>query len=109
AGNSLVQALKDARPRERARETAANQKSENDIVASQAASAKPASVSEPGATPFNQAPESAPAIRKAIPVEPQDKKPVEIRRAVPVKPLDEENEDQTLLKSATPPSSDLNQ
>jgi len=107
--NSLRPTLKSEPTPEPARETAANQKIENEIVASQAASPKPASVSEPGATPVNQAPESAPAIRKAIPVEPQDKKPVEIRRAVPVKPLDEENEDQTLLKSATPPSSDLNQ
>jgi hypothetical protein len=54
--------------------------------------------------------ESAPEIRKAIPVQPEDKKPVEIRRAIPVKPLDQEGEDGTLLKSATPPpSSDIDE
>jgi len=41
-------------------------------------------------------------ILKAIPVEPQDKKPVEIRRAQPVGPLDEVPDD-SLLKAATPP------
>src|SRR5207253_6288047 len=51
-----------------------------------------------------QTTEPAVPIRKAIPVEPQEKKePVEVRRAQPVKPLDQENEDETLLKSATPP------
>jgi hypothetical protein len=53
-----------------------------------------------------QTAESAPEIRKAIPVQPQDKKPVEIRRAIPVKPLDQEGEGDTLLKPATPPPSD---
>jgi len=49
-------------------------------------------------------------IRKAIPVEPQEKKePVEVRRAKPVKPLDQENDEETLLKSATPAPSDLNE
>jgi hypothetical protein len=48
-------------------------------------------------------------IRKAIPVQPQDKAPVEIRRAQPVKPLDQESAEETLLKSATPPPSDLYQ
>jgi len=41
-------------------------------------------------------------ILKAIPVEPQDEKPVEIRRAQPVGPLDEVPDD-SLLKAATPP------
>jgi hypothetical protein len=62
---------------------------------------KTANVSGGGASP--QTAESAPEIRKAIPVQPQDKGPVEIRRAIPVKPLDQENEDGTLLKAATPP------
>jgi penicillin-binding protein 1A len=53
-----------------------------------------------------QTAESAPEIRKAIPVQPQDKKPVEIRRAIPVKPLDQEDEDETLLKPATPAPND---
>ena len=34
---------------------------------------------------------------------------VEIRRAKPVKPLDQENDEETLLKSATPPPSGLNE
>jgi hypothetical protein len=49
-------------------------------------------------------------IRKAIPVEPQEKKePVEVRRAKPVMPLDQESDEETLLKSATPAPSDLNE
>jgi 1A family penicillin-binding protein len=47
--------------------------------------------------------EPAPEIRKAIPIQSQDKRPVEIRRAIPVKPLDQEGGDQTLLKPATTP------
>jgi len=70
-------------------------------------SATPEKVSEPASEPLNQTPDSAAPIRKAIPVEPQEKKPAEIRRAIPVKPLDQVNEEQTLLKSATPPPSDL--
>jgi len=57
----------------------------------------------------NKAQESAPEIRKALPVQPQDKEPAEIRRALPVKPLDQESAEETLLKSATPPPSDLDQ
>jgi hypothetical protein len=53
--------------------------------------------------------EATPEIRKAIPVEPQDKKPVEIRRAIPVKPLDQENVDQTFLKSAARPPGNLDE
>jgi Asp/Glu/hydantoin racemase len=59
-----------------------------------------------GSRAGTQTAESAPEIRKAIPVQPQDKKPVEIRRAIPVKPLDQEGEDETLLKQATPAPSD---
>jgi penicillin-binding protein 1A len=44
-----------------------------------------------------------PQIKKAIPVAPQEKRPVEIRRAVPVKPLDQEDADETLLRSTVPP------
>jgi len=117
--NSLRPTLKAEPTPELVKETAANQKIENETVASQAASPTPvaaidhnrpsASGSEPAGERVNQTVQSAIPIRKAIPVGPQDKKPFEIRRAVPVKPLDQENEDQTLLKSATPPSSDLNQ
>jgi 1A family penicillin-binding protein len=67
----------------------------------------PATVAKSGGEPSNQTPEVVP-IRKAIPVEPQEK-PVEIRRAVPVKPLDQEGDEETLLKSATPAPSDLDQ
>jgi 1A family penicillin-binding protein len=65
------------------------------------------SASQPAGETANQTAQSVIPIRKAIPVEPQDNKPVEIRRAIPVKPLDQEDEDDTLLKSATPPPNDL--
>jgi len=54
----------------------------------------------------DQTPESGVPIKKAIPVEPQEKKPVEIRRAEPVGPLDEMPDD-SLLKAQTPPPTDL--
>jgi 1A family penicillin-binding protein len=107
--NSLKPILKPEPTPELATQTAENQKIENEPSESQAPSPKPASVSQPGATPINQTPESAVPIRKAIPVQPQDKKPVEIRRALPVKPLDQEDEGETLLKSATPSPNDLNE
>ncbi len=59
--------------------------------------------------------QSAPEIRKAIPVESipkaipvqsQDRQPAEIRRAIPVKPLDQEDEGRTLLRSAAQPPAD---
>jgi 1A family penicillin-binding protein len=67
----------------------------------------PANAGEPAGERVNQTPESSAPIRKAIPVQPQDK--AEIRRALPVKPLDQESAEETLLKSATPPPSDLYQ
>jgi penicillin-binding protein 1A len=39
-------------------------------------------------------------VRKAIPVQPQEGQPTEIRRAVPVKPLDREDDQRMLLRSA---------
>jgi len=48
-------------------------------------------------------------IRKAIPVQPQERQPSEIRRAVPVKPLDQEDTQRTLLRSAVQPSGDLHE
>jgi penicillin-binding protein 1A len=45
-------------------------------------------------------------IRKAIPVHPPEGEPAEIRRAIPVKPLDREDETRTLLRSAAQPSGD---
>jgi penicillin-binding protein 1A len=110
--NSLKPTLKPEPTPEPKKEMAENQKIENQPSESQTASTKPASISEPGGTPINQAAESAVPIRKAIPVEPQHPaaaRPVEIRRALPVKPLDQEKEDETLLKSATPPPSDLDE
>ncbi len=62
-----------------------------------------------GSRSSTQTAETPPEIRKAIPVQPQDKKPVEIRRAIPVKPLDQEDEDETLLRSAAPPPGDGNE
>ena len=59
--------------------------------------------------------ESAPEIRKAvpvqsipkaIPVQPQERQPSEIRRAIPVKPLDQEDTERTLLRSAVQPPGD---
>jgi len=62
--------------------------------------------------------QSAPEIRKAvpvqtipkaIPVQPQERQPTEIRRAVPVKPLDQEDTDRTLLRSAAQPPGDIHE
>jgi hypothetical protein len=47
-------------------------------------------------------------IRKAIPVQPEDRQPAEIRRAIPVKPLDQEDTERTLLRSAAQPPGDIN-
>ena len=54
----------------------------------------------------SQTPESGVPIKKAIPVEPREEKPVEIRRAEPVGPLDEVPDD-SLLKAETPAPTDL--
>jgi 1A family penicillin-binding protein len=48
-------------------------------------------------------------IRKAIPVQPQERQPSEIRRAIPVKPLDQEDAERTLLRSAAQPAGDLHE
>ena len=96
--NSLKPTLKPEPVPQPAAEKVASQKPDN--VAGDSA-VKTANASGSGAG--NQIAESAQEIRKAIPVQPEDKKPVEIRRAIPVKPLDQEGEDGTLLKSATPP------
>jgi membrane peptidoglycan carboxypeptidase len=110
--NSLKPTLKPEPTPEPKKEMAENQNTENEPSQSQTTSTRPASISEPGGTPINQAAESAVPIRKAIPVEPQHPvaaRPVEIRRALPVKPLDQEKEDETLLKSAKPSPSDLDE
>jgi hypothetical protein len=103
--NSLKPTLKSEPVPQPGTETVAGQKP--DSVAGDSA-VKTANVSGGGVG--NQTAESAPEIRKAIPVQPEDKKPVEIRRAIPVKPLDQEGEDGTLLKAATPPpASDIDE
>jgi hypothetical protein len=66
----------------------------------------------------SQTTQSAPEIRKALPVEqipkaipvqPQERQPTEIRRAIPVKPLDEQGTERTLLRSAAQPPGDINE
>jgi penicillin-binding protein 1A len=115
--NSQKPTLKSEPTPEPEKETANNQKIDNGTDTSLATptpagamdiNRPSAKAGEPAGERVNQTAEPAPGpIRKAIPVEPQEQKPVEIRRAVPVKPLDQENEDETLLKSATPPPSGL--
>src|SRR6266498_3306478 len=110
--NSLKPTLKPEPTPEPEKETAETKKIENEPSQGQTTITKPASVSALEGAPTNQTAESAVPIRKAIPVEPQDSaaaRPVEIRRALPVKPLDQEKEDETLLKSAPPPPSDLDE
>jgi 1A family penicillin-binding protein len=116
--NSLKPTLKPEPTPEPEVQTAENQKTENGTDVSRATSTPvgaidrnrpPAIASEPAGERVNQTPESVVPIRKAIPVQPQDKGAAEIRRALPVKPLDQERAEETLLKSATPPPSDLDQ
>jgi hypothetical protein len=108
-------ALKPEPTPQPATETADIQKTENVNSASEG---KTASNPPSRSRSETQTPESTSEIRKAIPVEPirkaipvapQEKKPVEIRRAIPVKPLDQEDEQESLLRSATPPPGDLDQ
>ena len=116
--NSLKPTLKPEPTPEPEVQTAENPKIENGTDGSRATptpvgaidlNRPPASVGEPGSEPSKQTPESVVPIRKAIPVQPQDKGAAEIRRALPVKPLDQESAEETLLKSATPPPGDLDQ
>jgi hypothetical protein len=107
--NSLKPTLKPEPTPEPEVQTAENQKAENELSASPVPSTKPATAGETGSEPSNHTPESIGPIRKAIPVQPQDTGAAEIRRALPVKPLDQESAEETLLKSATPPPSDLSQ
>jgi 1A family penicillin-binding protein len=106
--NSLKPTLKPEP--EAVKETTETAKIENAPAETPATPAKPEKVHELEPDSNKQTPQPAVPIRKAIPVEPQEKKePVEIRRAKPVKPLDQENDEETLLKSATPPPSGLNE
>ena len=104
--NSLKPTLKPEAAPQPATETAGNQRTENMASETEVKTASNAASLTPSST---QTPEAAPEIRKAIPVQPQEKKPVEIRRAIPIKPLDQEDVDQTLLKSAARPSGNLDE
>ena len=104
--NSLKPTLKPEPAPQPAPEIAGNQKAENVTSGTEA---ETASNSATLGRSSNERAQSAPEIRKAIPVQPQDKKPVEIRRAIPVKPLDQEDLEHTLLKSAARPPGDLDE
>ncbi len=104
--NSLKPTLKPEPAPQPAPEIAGNQKAENVTSGTEAETASNSAT--PGRS-SNERAQSAPEIRKAIPVQPQDKKPVEIRRAIPVKPLDQEDLEHTLLKSAARPPGDLDE
>jgi hypothetical protein len=103
--NSLKPTSKPEPAPQPAAETVANQKT--DSAAAGESGVKTANIDGRDSGYGTQTAQSAPEIRKAIPVQPQDKKPVEIRRAIPIKPLDQQGEDESLLKSATPPPGDL--
>jgi 1A family penicillin-binding protein len=105
--NSLKPTLKPEPEPEAEKVATENAKLDNSAGESRVTSSRPEKVSGPANESVNQTPDSAAPIRKAIPVEPQEKKPAEIRRAIPVKPLDQGNDEPILLKSATPPPSDL--
>jgi hypothetical protein len=102
--------IPDATPQP-ATETAETQKSNSGASAnvvkstSNTAGVNPASPTTPSAPEIRKA-VPIEQIRKAIPVQPQDRQPGEIRRAVPVKPLDQEDAAGTLLRSAAQPPGD---
>ncbi len=107
--NSLKPTFKPEPAPQPATETADDQKTDG---ASVAAEANTASNTTNGSRSSTQTSESTSEIRKAIPVEPirkaipvvpQETKPVEIRRAIQVKPPGQEDEDETLLRTAVPP------
>jgi 1A family penicillin-binding protein len=104
--NSLKPTLKPEPPPQPAVETATNQKTDSAAGESEV---KTANIGGNASGPGTQAAQSAPEIRKAIPVQSQNEKPVEIRRAIPIKPLDQEDEDDMLLRAATPPPDDLDE
>ena len=106
--NSLKPKLKPEPTPQAPAETADNQKSEDASAAREVKTSNDADRSTSitqTQQPSSEIRKAIPveSIRKAIPVSPQEKKPVEIRRAIPVKPLDQENEGETLLRSAIRP------
>ena len=98
--NSLRPRIKPQPTPQPPTETAGNQNVNSTAGESEIKTANNSSGQSQSSTQTAQA---TPEIRKAVPVAPQENKPVEIRRAVPVKPLDQEDENQTLLRSATQP------
>jgi len=104
--NSLKPTLRPEPTPQPTPQVADTQKAEN---LTSGGEAKTASNVAGGSRSSSQTAEAAPEIRKAIPVGPQEKKPVEIRRAIPVKPLEQENEEETLMRSAVPPPGDPEQ
>ena len=98
--NSLKPTLKPEPAPQPAPATVANQAPGSSVVKA---------VNVDGTATGNQTVPSAPEIRKAIPVQPQNQQPVEIRRAIPVKPLEQEEHGERLLKPATPPPSDIDE
>ena len=98
--NSLKPTLKPQPTPQPPTETSGNQNMNSAAGESEVNTASNSSDRSQSSTQTAQA---TPEIRKAIPVAPQEKTPVEIRRAVPVKPLDQEDENQTLLRSAARP------
>ncbi len=102
--NSLKPTLKPEPAPQATAEPVANQRPDG---AAPSSAVKTANVDGSGAG--NQTGQTAPEIRKAIPVQPQNEQPVEIRRAIPVKTLDQENQGDRLLKPATPPPSDIDE
>jgi penicillin-binding protein 1A len=102
--NSLKPTLKPEPAPQPAAEAVANQKTD---AVPEASTVKTANVD--GRSAGNPTAPAAPEIRKAIPVQPQEQRPVEIRRAIPVKPLDQEEQGERLLKPATPPPSDIDE
>jgi len=98
-----------------ATQTADTEKSDNGAGTNELKSASNiASQSRTTSQPAQSAPEIRKAIpveqiRKAIPVQPQDQQPTEIRRAIPVKPLDQEDAERTLLRSAAQPPGDIHE
>ena len=98
--NSLRPTLKPQPTPQPPTETAGNQNVNSAAGESEIKTANNSSGQSQSSTQTAQA---TPEIRKAVPVAPKEKKPVEIRRAIPVKPLDQEDENQTLPRSAARP------
>ena len=110
--NSMKPAVQPEPASQPRTETAGNQKTDGAAGENEVKSAS--NTTNPNPT-GPQTVQSAPEIRKAIPVEsipkaipvqPQESGPAEIRRAIPVKPLDQEDEERTLLRSAAQPPAD---